>query len=490
MVSNTPQRPQLWIVCSRGFPGDSFPPSFLPSFICFIQYSIPPSQDNGYRKVCRHSGRVAIVRLLDHRRRSRLARTRAASTSKSSEDEKDVTLDTCLPIGPACLKKTRRLPPSPTESRDTSRAVSRSSFPSFFVPASQADPYDGSAGKLALVFIGMLLSVFLIALDQVSFYNQRIEKAHSCTPKLTASNPDDSRSALPVIASKFNALDEIAWIASAYFLTQDCHAVALRSGAHRVRSKVDLLVAIGLFEIPSPTRSAGDGACKSRAEGSLDFTGEEMLNTLRHSYINLPFGAVTIAAIMLILGPQPAPPATEAVVAYTTRKWKRWTFGKIVPAPESFFFRLLALDWWGSVLLLGTITSLLLPLQWGSAGTYAWSAPIMIASFAASPPWSSSSSSTNGSFAARPTFSPSTSSATELKLGLASSPSSSCSASCWARTTCPSGTKLRSSPTRRNPASQSFHSCSPSSSPQVWVVVSSPLWGEFPFPFPDRWTVY
>lgn len=43
----------------------------------------------------------------------------------------------------------------------------------------------------------MLLSVFLIALDQ------------------TILAP-----ALPVIASKFNALEQIAWIASAYFLTQ------------------------------------------------------------------------------------------------------------------------------------------------------------------------------------------------------------------------------------------------------------------------------
>lgn len=51
--------------------------------------------------------------------------------------------------------------------------------------------------KLALVFTGMLLAVFLIALDQ------------------TILSP-----ALPVIASKFNALEQIAWIASAYFLTQ------------------------------------------------------------------------------------------------------------------------------------------------------------------------------------------------------------------------------------------------------------------------------
>lgn len=52
----------------------------------------------------------------------------------------------------------------------------------------------------------MLLSVFLIALDQ------------------TILAP-----ALPVIASKFNALEQIAWIASAYFLTQvGSHACSLQ----------------------------------------------------------------------------------------------------------------------------------------------------------------------------------------------------------------------------------------------------------------------
>lgn len=47
--------------------------------------------------------------------------------------------------------------------------------------------------KLFLAFVGMLMSILLIALDQ------------------TILSP-----ALPVIASNFNALDQIGWIASAY----------------------------------------------------------------------------------------------------------------------------------------------------------------------------------------------------------------------------------------------------------------------------------
>ncbi|KAK4701852.1 hypothetical protein P7C70_g4376, partial [Phenoliferia sp. Uapishka_3] len=64
------------------------------------------------------------------------------------------------------------------------------------------DPLDPeskylSGKKLALVFVGMLLSVFLIALDQ------------------TILAP-----ALPVIASKFQALDQLAWIASTAAYTE------------------------------------------------------------------------------------------------------------------------------------------------------------------------------------------------------------------------------------------------------------------------------
>jgi hypothetical protein len=50
---------------------------------------------------------------------------------------------------------------------------------------------------LFFVLIGILLGIFLIALDQTIVAN-----------------------ALPVIASKFNALDELAWIPSAFLLTQ------------------------------------------------------------------------------------------------------------------------------------------------------------------------------------------------------------------------------------------------------------------------------
>ncbi|CAE6398889.1 unnamed protein product [Rhizoctonia solani] len=51
--------------------------------------------------------------------------------------------------------------------------------------------------KLALAFIGMLLSILLVALDQTIV-----------------------ATALPKIASHFDALSQVSWIVSGYFLTQ------------------------------------------------------------------------------------------------------------------------------------------------------------------------------------------------------------------------------------------------------------------------------
>ena len=94
-------------------------------------------------------------------------------------------------------------------------------------------------------------------------------------------------------------------------------------------------------------------------------------------WINLPFGAVTVGTVAFLLDPQPAPPPTAEVIEYTQRKLQRWTFGKLSPSPTSILFRIFVLDFWGTVLMLGTMTLLLLPLQWGG-NKYAWSNPIVV----------------------------------------------------------------------------------------------------------------
>ncbi|KAG8687678.1 Nucleolar Complex 2 protein, partial [Ceratobasidium sp. 423] len=73
--------------------------------------------------------------------------------------------------------------------------------PSQTNPESQSQYLTGT--KLALAFIGMLLSILLVALDQtivVGGYN--------------------AATALPKIASHFDALSQVSWIVSGYFLTQ------------------------------------------------------------------------------------------------------------------------------------------------------------------------------------------------------------------------------------------------------------------------------
>lgn len=118
-------------------------------------------------------------------------------------------------------------------------------------------------------------------------------------------------------------------------------------------------------------------------------------------YINLPIGAVslsyslsryrlcsnvrsqvTVAAIMFILGPQPAPPMSPEIEEFTRKKINRWTRGKWQPASTSIAFKTLSLDWIGCVLMLAIITCLVLPLQWGGV-VYPWSDGRVIGTFCA-----------------------------------------------------------------------------------------------------------
>lgn len=62
----------------------------------------------------------------------------------------------------------------------------------------------------------------------------------------------------------------------------------------------------------------------------------------------------------------------RAVAEWTERKIARYTFGRWTTPRSSIFFRIFALDYIGTVLMLGLITCLVLALQWGGE-KYAWS---------------------------------------------------------------------------------------------------------------------
>ncbi|KAG9028011.1 hypothetical protein FS842_004823 [Serendipita sp. 407] len=79
-------------------------------------------------------------------------------------------------------------------------------------------------------------------------------------------------------------------------------------------------------------------------------------------YINLPFGAISLAAVLLFQPTNPPPPNKLYTPETTTlQKW-------------------LSLDWVGAFLSLATITCLLLPLQWGG-NSRAWNDKVVIALF-------------------------------------------------------------------------------------------------------------
>lgn len=99
-------------------------------------------------------------------------------------------------------------------------------------------------------------------------------------------------------------------------------------------------------------------------------------------WINLPFGAFTIAAISFLLPSTAPPPLDENVALYTERKIQRWTGGRWKPSRSSVGFKLAVLDWTGAFIILAVITCLLLCLQWGGT-TYAWNSGIIIGTFVA-----------------------------------------------------------------------------------------------------------
>ncbi|KAG8885078.1 hypothetical protein FRB97_002243 [Tulasnella sp. 331] len=245
----------------------------------------------------------------------------------------------------------------------------------------EADQHIVTGYKLVLIFIGMLMSIFLVALDQTIV-----------------------ATAIPRIASDFNALEQVTWIASGYFLTQSGLILTYGQVLAVANTKYVYLVAIVLFEVGSlicgvaPNINvlifgrafAGCGAAGifvsalailariSRIEqrpilfglfGAV-FALSSVIGPLLGGaftdhvswrwcfYINLPFGAITIASIIFFIKPEHSTPPADSHLP----TWRR----------------LLGIDWVGAALSIGMVTTLLLPLQWGGV-TKPWSSASVIA---------------------------------------------------------------------------------------------------------------
>jgi EmrB/QacA subfamily drug resistance transporter len=250
--------------------------------------------------------------------------------------------------------------------------------------ANNADSRLLSGRRLALVHIGFLTSILLVALDQTIV-----------------------ATALPKLASEFQALDQLTWVVSAYFLTQAGLMLTFGQILTIAPNKWVYLTCIILFEIGSlicgvaPNMNVlifgrafqGVGASGifisiltllsqvTRLEqrpllfGSFGgvFALASVIGPLLGGvftdrvtwrwcfYINLPFGAISVLAVLLFLPSHP-PPENKLYVGKTmAQKW-------------------LLMDWVGSVLSVGMITSLLLPLQWGGVSRE-WNDRVVIALF-------------------------------------------------------------------------------------------------------------
>ncbi|KAG8814226.1 hypothetical protein FRC17_001242 [Serendipita sp. 399] len=235
--------------------------------------------------------------------------------------------------------------------------------------------------KLAVLWTAFLLSVLLIALDNTIV-----------------------STALPKLASYFNALDQLTWIVSAYLLTQAGFILIYGQILTIVPTKWVYLFTIFLFEVGSllcgvaPSMNvlilgravAGVGAAgiftsiltvvsyATRLEqrpllfgtfGAV-FSFASVVGPLLGGaftdnvswrwcfYINLPLGAVSIAAVAFLLPSRPVTPNKLYAGMTTLQKYR-------------------SLDWVGGVLSLGMITMFLLPLQWGG-NTREWNDPVVI----------------------------------------------------------------------------------------------------------------
>ncbi|KAI9328116.1 major facilitator superfamily domain-containing protein, partial [Zopfochytrium polystomum] len=230
-----------------------------------------------------------------------------------------------------------------------------------------------------LLFFGLNIAVFLASLDQTIV-----------------------AVALQAIASEFAAQDQVAWVATAYFLTATAFIPSYGQLADIFGRKPTFLFAIVIFEVGSALCGAansmpmliiargiagiGGGGIfslvliiiadivkpKDRAQWSgligASFGIASVAGPLLGGvfvdhvswrwvfYINLPVGAIAIVAVLFFLN------VSSAKV-------------------ENRMAAFASLDWLGMFLLLGAVICILVPLQ-GGGTQYAWNSAVVIALFA------------------------------------------------------------------------------------------------------------
>ncbi|KAF7330988.1 ABC transporter [Mycena venus] len=253
--------------------------------------------------------------------------------------------------------------------------------------------------KLGLVFMAFMLGYSLVALDQTII-----------------------STALPTIASKFQAVSDLSWIASAYFLPQATFMLFFGALLRVLPPKGVLLVSISIFELGSvfcAVAPSVDFLIFGRAVAGLGGAGlwvtvitvMARMTTLEQRPIFM--GLVgSFYAVSSVVGPLVGGAFTDHVSWRQVVRFKVVVIMRLTPMfPDvdvadinlpigalaivailfllpnfpppmvittGFWQRIKNLDWIGTILSLAMVVSLLLPLQWGG-NEKPWNAPEVIA---------------------------------------------------------------------------------------------------------------
>ncbi|KAJ7052196.1 ABC transporter [Mycena amicta] len=272
-------------------------------------------------------------------------------------------------------------PASPRHSSDNNTIADKPA------PAPEADADTILTGrKLAVVFVAMLLSVLLVALDQTIL-----------------------ATALPRIASDFNSFTLQGWVATSFVLAQTVFLLFYGQILRIFPAKWTMIFAIILFEVGSLVCALAqnvDALIAGRTVSGIGAAGifVSMLQIISQVtrledrprlfglfgavfglssiigpliggaftdhvtwrwcfYINLPFGGISVVVVSLLL--KAAPPLGSDPTQRTWRHLRQQVY---------------RLDYLGATLVAAFVTCLVLALQWGG-NTKPWNAPAVIVCF-------------------------------------------------------------------------------------------------------------